>query len=321
MPCAKRFTFLCLVAKVHERGAKAEAVEPCPFPPAWILPHDNGTLLVGRDGELVNIDVGGQLVGDHVCPFPMTMSHGVVLGKRLLGTWIDHELRMARFAALDIETLAQGPNKASVRRGEPQAMHPAGHVWSHALDAEPLGLVEHEGHVVLALHPDALYLIDAEGREVERTKLPKPVDDLGGSLVSMHSEGDAVLVTLRDGSCHRVSFAGLPPVLLGRSATTQPVRSVAYGPKGRLVLTEDHEAIWTEDEHVLMRARLSGPPGQVLWSTKDEAWLIAGWRERVLLAASGFKRVDRDNVDVAVLATEETVSVLDNNGVWSAFDA
>ncbi|MGB0616963.1 MAG: hypothetical protein ACPGOT_02835 [Candidatus Poseidoniaceae archaeon] len=296
-------------------------MEPCPFPPAWILPHDGGTLLVGRDGELVNMDVNGQHVGQHVCPFPMTMSHGVVIGKRLLGTWIDHELRMARFAALDIDALASGPTKASVRRGEPEAMHPAGHAWSHALDAEPLGLIEHEGHVVLALHPDALYLIDAEGREIERTTLPKPVDALGGSLVSMRSEDDAVLITLRDGSHHRVSFEGLPPVLLGRSPTTQPVRDVAYGPKGRLVLTEDHEALWTNGEEVLMRARLSGPPGHVLWSTKDEAWLIAGWRERVLLGAGGFKRTDRDNVDVAVYATETSVSVLDNNGAWSAFDA
>ena len=87
------------------------------------------------------------------------------------------------------------------------------------------------------------------------------------------------------------------------------------------MLTEDHEALWTNGEEVLMRARLSGPPGHVLWSTKDEAWLIAGWRERVLLGASGFKRTNRDNVDVAVYATETSVSVLDNNGAWSAFDA
>lgn len=309
------------MAKVHERGAKPSSVEPCPFPPAWILPHDGGTLLVGRDGELLNMDGKGQSSGQHICPFPMTMSHGVILGERLLGTWIDHELRMARFAALDVGALASGPAKASVRRGQPEALHPAGHAWSHALDAEPLGLIEHEGNVVLALHPDALYLIDAEGREIERTTIPKPVDGLGASLVSMHSHEGAVLITLRDGSYHRVSFGGIPPVLLGRSPTAQPVRDVAYGPEGRLVITEDHEALWTDGEHVLMRARLSGPPGQVLWSTNDQAWLIAGWRERVLLGANGFKRTDRDNVDVALYASQEGVSVLDNNGAWSAFDA
>ena len=276
-------------------------------------------MLVGRDGDVLNMDVEGQHMGSSVAPFPMSLSHGVILDGRLLATWIDHELRMARFAALDVQGLTEGPARAAVRRGEPNALHPAGHLWSHALDAEPLGLIEHQGNVVLALHPDALYLIDSDGRELERTSLPKPVDPLGSSLVNLHSDGERVIVTLRDGSFHGVTFDGVGPVALGRAPTTQAVADVAYGSEGRLVLTEDHEAVWIEGETVQMRARLSGPPGQVQWSEDDKAWLIAGWRERVVLGATGFKRIERSNVDVAVHHVNGQRMVLDNNGTWSAF--
>ena len=252
----------------------------------------------------------------------MPLTHGVVLGARLLATWMDHELRMARFAALDINGLHDGPSRASVRRGEHEAMHPAGHLWSHALDAEPLALVEHQGNVVLALHPNALYLIDDEGRELERTTLPEPEDSLGSSLVHVHSNDDGTVeVTLRDGSCHRVFFDGRAAETLERAPTDQPVRDVAYGPQGKLVLTERHDALWLVGDNVRMTARLSGPPGQVMWSAKHEGWLIAGWRERVLLSSSGFKRSGRNNVDVAVHCTETQVFIVDNDGTWSAFEA
>ena len=294
-------------------------MQDCPFPPAWLCPHEGGTLLVGRDGEVLNTDTAGHHLGQQAIPFPMSITHGVILGSRLLATWMDHELRMARFAALDINALMLGPSRASVRRGEIDAMHPAGHLWSHALDAEPLSLIEHQGNVVLALHPNALYFIDAEGRELERTTLPEPEDALGSSLVHLHSQDGAVLVTLRDGSSHRVTFDGSTPERLARAPTTQPIRDVAYGPMGTLVLTENHDALWLEDGAIRMTARLSGPPDQVVWSDAHDGWLIAGWRERVLLSASGFKRTDRENVDVAVHCDGDDVLIIDNNGTWSAF--
>lgn len=229
---------------------------------------------------------------------------------------------MARFAALDMNGLVDGPPRASVRRGEVAALHPSGHLWSHALDAEPLALVEHHGNVVLALHPNALYLIDGEGRELARTTLPEPQDSLGAGLVHLHSEHeDTLLVTLRDGSSHKVSFDGSAAVALGRAPTDQPIRDVAYGPQGRLLLTEGHDALWLDGDTVRMTARLSGPPGQVVWSPEHEGWLIAGWRERVLLSSSGFKRTEQANVDVAVYTTDSKVLIVDNDGTWSAFEA
>ena len=297
-------------------------MQNCPFPPAWIRPHDDGLLLVGRDGEVLNADHEGQHIGQPVRPFPMSLTHGVVVGSRLIATWMDHELRMARFAALDVNDLHDGPSRASVRRGEREAMHPAGHLWSHALDAEPLALVEHQGNLVLALHPNALYLIDEEGRELGRTMLPEPQDALGSSLVDLHSEPEGSMqVTLRDGSCHRVWFDGKAGQTLGRAPTDQPVRDVVHGPHGTLLLTEGHDALWLQDDNVRMTARLSGPPGQVIWSAKHDGWLIAGWRERVVLSSSGFKRSDRNNVDVAIHCTEAEVMIVDNDGTWSAFEA
>lgn len=229
---------------------------------------------------------------------------------------------MARFAALDMNGLVAGPSRASVRRGEAAALHPSGHLWSHALDAEPLALIEHHGNVVLALHPNALYLIDEEGRELARTTLPKPQDSLGAGLVHLQSEEDGtVQIMLRDGSSHKVSFDGTAAVALGRAPTDQPIRDVAYGPQGRLLLTENHDALWLAGDTVRMTARLSGPPGQVVWSSEHEGWLIAGWRERVLLSSSGFKRMEQNNVDVAVYSTESKVMIVDNDGTWSAFEA
>ena len=229
---------------------------------------------------------------------------------------------MARFAALDMNGLVDGPSRASVRRGEVTAVHPSGHLWSHALDAEPLALIEHHGNVVLALHPNALYLIDTEGRELARTTLPEPQDSLGAGLVHLQSEDDGTVhITLRDGSSHSVTFDGTAAVALGRAPTDQPIRDVAYGPQGRLLLTESHDALWLDGDAVRMTARLSGPPGQVVWSSEHEGWLIAGWRERVLLSSLGFKRTEQNNVDVAVYCTASKVMIVDNDGTWSAFEA
>ena len=197
--------------------------------------------------------------------------------------------------------------------------HPAGHRWSHALDAEPMAMGVNGGQVALSLWPDGFYVIDGEGREQWRASIPRGRDGKPRAVVDLHHNGVRWVLTMRDGS--RVAVAEDDVTELEPERVDDPVVQVHHGNGGRLVVTSDHVASWVENDQLVLQAALSGPVGGVLWSDDQDAWLIAGWRERVVLRRDGFNRWSGDEVHADVACIDGVAYTIDNRGQWAAYPA
>ena len=125
-----------------------------------VIPHKNGHLAVGIDGEFQHLDASLSPTGEVRKPFPMGVRHTCTTNDVVVATWVDHELLMARMAAFECDM----PLKEGVERGDLRtrtsidaALHPAGSVWSHVLDAEPLALCGHPTGFAFVLYNKGIY--------------------------------------------------------------------------------------------------------------------------------------------------------------------
>lgn len=311
--------FLCLVAKVHNTGPIASDVhpEPCPFPPKQVVRTDDVCWVFGADGEVMVLDDSGTRIGGPARPFPMAVRNAVACAGGIMATWMDHELRVARLALLRGPSLHDGPSRADVRKGMLHE-HPAGHAWSHALDAEPLSLGQGHGGALLSLWPNGLYFIDDNGEEQWRASLPADENDRRNLVVDLVRDGHGFIATMRDGTRCMVTREGVLP--LESESVDYPLEAVFHGEGSRLLVTTDHTVHWVEGGHTLLMAKLSGPVGEAVWSVNREAWCIGGWRERVELTRNGHRRWPCNELDVALVPFGDGgLLCLDNRGSWKAF--
>ena len=109
------------------------------FTPKKVLSWENGFIVIGVDGELQKLSGDYSPIETFVKPFPMSIRNAVIIDGKLIATWLDSELLLARMAAIDLnEKLVQGIERSElrVRRTIDKALHPAASSWSHVLDAE-----------------------------------------------------------------------------------------------------------------------------------------------------------------------------------------
>ena len=292
--------------------------EACPFSPKRVLVSEDGFVVLGTDGEIQQLRDDGTPLNLHR-PYPVSIVAAGLIEGDVVAAWMDHELRVARIARLDLSTHRMGVDRAAVRRDGTMTTHPAGHRWSHALDAEPMALGVNGGQVALSLWPDGFYVIDGEGREQWRASIPRGKDGKPRAVVNLHHNGVNWVMTMRDGS--RVAVAEDEVTELEPERLDDPVVQVHHGNGGRLVVTSDHVASWVENDQLVLQAALSGPVGGVLWSDDQDAWLIAGWRERVVLRRDGFNRWSGDEVHADVACIDGVAYTIDNRGQWAAYPA
>ena len=292
--------------------------EACPFSPKRVLVSEDGFVVLGTDGEIQQLRDDGTPLNLHR-PYPVSIVAAGLIEGDVVAAWMDHELRVARLARLDLSTHRMGVDRAAVRRDGTMTTHPAGHRWSHALDAEPMAMGVNSGQVALSLWPDGFYVIDGEGREQWRASIPRGKDGKPCAVVDLHHNGVRWVLTMRDGS--RVAVAEDEVTELEPERLDDPVVQVHHGNGGRLVVTSDHVASWVENDQLVLQAALSGPVGGVLWSDDQDAWLIAGWRERVVLRRDGFNRWSGDEVHADVACIDGVAYTIDNRGQWAAYPA
>ena len=73
-------------------------VNPLPFHPNQILRWDEGYVAIGVDGDFLYLDHNLVQKGEPKKPFPSSVKKAVIVEKRLIASWIEHELMVARIA-------------------------------------------------------------------------------------------------------------------------------------------------------------------------------------------------------------------------------
>ena len=101
----------------------------------------------------ITIDVDGNIDidGNSAKPFPCPITNAAVCEKGLVATWVDHDLRLARMAMLNLEhELLNGVSKSELRLKRNTSIV-ANSIWSHVLDAEPLCMSICDNKIFFAL--------------------------------------------------------------------------------------------------------------------------------------------------------------------------
>lgn len=301
-----------------------------PVPPVRLHPTEGGLLVVGVDGDLVWLDAETLAPRDEpVQPFPSRIVRSAVDGGVLLGGWIDHEIGVARLAALELATpFSAGVHRSKVRSslgvgGGPRP-HVAGARWSHELQAEPLAVCAGEGGLGFALHTRGVYAVDTDANEHWRRPLPawSALPDLPDADVLV----DLVVV---DGTLWLWSLAGgwqrwgwQDGEEQARGVVTLPDRleRVAHHPALGWLLICRGGALMAWDEDTGAQSGSAGGPVQAAVGSAD-GWRIAGWRRDVHWRP-GSEPVSTPRAELGAAIWEHPTAgwlVLDNIGAWSAF--
>ena len=310
-----------------------------PFPPKRVHKVGERLLCESVDGALCWLDgTSLEVVGEPTQPFPGRITHAFVEddggAPRYIGLWVERELRAARMASLDLqEPLTAGVERHELRASEqeePGVMQVAGALWSHPLEAEPLGLVSHGERIAFCMHRRGIYCIGFSSEEHWRVPLvswpelaPVPDGSVVVCLVSAPAPDDA------DGVERLWAWSA------GGGWSVHDWENGALLDMGSLDLRERLESAWVSEngEWLLASApermarwnpggepesvHVTGPVNDALWI--DGGWSCAGWREDLRWNERGLKRKQRPEIGMALLDHEEGLMLLDNIGGWSPF--
>ncbi len=295
-----------------------------PFLPSRVHSYDGGILILGMDGEVL-------LLGDelkprypYATPFPMKISNSSVLNNRLYCTWIDGELMMARMGCIPLDSAPKdGPPRAELRTTGTvaEAKHPAGNIWSHILNSEPLALGAKGDTLVFALWRKGIYGLTSEADELWRMAEPtwnypkkRPRDS---ETIALHLDGDTFTITSRGGRIQR------------RSSTTGSLLEefIAIGPEAplehhfkhglhELICSTGGELTWVHEGTLLRTLKLNGPVQFASWDPILEGWRVAGWREELLITATRNERHQWEEIPVHIEPVKGGALILFNDGTW-----
>jgi hypothetical protein len=308
----------------HRGGIMTGDLPPkVPFHALSIKEHSEGFLAVGIDGEFLHLDASLQPVGDVMKPFPMSVRHATITNGVLVGTWIDHELLMARMAGLDVSApFKEGPERGKLRTRTSieAALHPAGAVWSHVLDAEPLALCGFETGFAFVLYRKGIYAMGKDAGEHWRVELP-----IWPELSKLPRASDIVTITHANAQLKVWSRGGGTQVYAVENGDLLSTSVFLYdGVLQHVYNHGDHELLvydngsmlWLHQGNTVVEGKLGGPIQHAFWNEKEEAWRVAGWREELLLSHTGVQRSKMDEIPVHILWKNDQAYLLLNNGTW-----
>ena len=294
-----------------------------PFHPARVLNWEKGFVVIGVDGEFLSLDSELNPVGDVKRPFPSPIRHAVIVDDRLVVSWIEHELLVGRLSAFELgKQFEDGPERAEIRLSNSllDAPHPAGVMWSHALNSEPLAMSGNNELFCLILWKKGVYGFTNQDTELWRMPeptwsnmkhLPRAEDvvdcSIDGELLSVWSRGGGyTLYSTLNGEIVKsdiVDYEGI-------------VDSVFSHKENYLLCYEDGNVIWYRDEGIVKQTILKGVVQHAEWNSNSDGWAISGWREECLLTESDFQRVQLSEIPVQRVHSKHGCHLLLNNGVY-----
>ena len=293
------------------------------FIPKQLIQHQKGVLAIGVEGELQWLDADLNVSSKVSRPFPMPIEFAVISNKHLNAFWLDRELRLAYMASLPLESSQQGITRSELRTSlhTTTVHHPAGSVWSHTLDAEPLALATNGEVLVFVLYKRGLYCIAADAEELWRLPVPqwnypqnRPRNE---DIFAIHIEGDQFLLTSRGGRVQRRSLktGGILEEFLFEEIEGPLEHHFRHGTND-LLCSASGVLVWLDSLRPVRRVQLRGPIQSAIWDHKLEGWRIAGWREEIILSRPQTETSETSEIPVHIHIQGSRTLILFNDGSW-----
>jgi len=275
------------------------------FTPKEIIPWDEGFIAIGVDGELQKLDTDYLPIKSSFMPFPTPIRNATILGSKMVITWIDSELMLARMAAFDLtQDFIQGVERSElrVRRAVDRAIHPAGNIWSHVLDAEPLALDSMNTAFTFVLWRKGIYNMTMDAHEKWRSeepsweilaKYPRSEETvnviMNGKFVEVWSRGGGInRYDQENGSLVDNTVIDLDGFLL----------NVYHDSNHYLLQLNDGYVALFDGRNIILKAKLSGPISSASWCNIANGWYISGWREIIFLSTNNYQRKELPEIPV-----------------------
>jgi len=294
-----------LEGMVHKPSPHPRFMEGAP----WRYFHHNDQDI------LVDVEGGITIDGNTVHPFPCEISFAVLCDGALVGTWVDHDLRLARMAMLSLdEALETGVTKAELRISRGNSMV-AGSKWCHIMEAEPVALESKGDKIIFALWARGIYCIDSSANELWRLPLLAEQDKTpprSNEVAAISIVDDEVVVWSRGGQYRRVSLTDGKVLSDGTLGVDCDIERVFNEGENFLVSSNDGWTWAFSDGQITIARRLRGTIQDAIHDGSD--WRIISWREDIMLRGGSNTRAD---LGVQLVKQDETWMVLDNQGKFS----
>ena len=307
---------------------------PIPFPPTKIHLIENLILVIGVDGEICRIDRDNlEIIEDYANPFPSGITNSTICDNLFVATWVENELRQARMAALPIDNgFENGINKSELRFSQNDRTidrSVAGSIWSHELDAEPIGITSEGEMICFSNYKRGIYCIDSNSEEIWR------IPELSWEAIKGYSnsemihtivlgphpninEKNCIWIWSISGSWITLEWSDGSIISRGRISTKGELDLVVKGDDGWLLGLSSGEILRCKSDGSNEENIPGGPCNDAL--NLNGVWHISGWREDILWSESGVQRVPRNDLGVALYVHPiNGVIVLDNLGKWTPF--
>ena len=281
--------------------------------PWKVIPYGEGHILMDVDG---GISCLGEDTIYH--PFPISLTNAVIIGDTLVGTWVDHELRLARMAALDLNCeFQQGPTRGELRaQGNSSHHQVAGALWSHTVESEPLAICANDEMIVFALWKRGIYAIDKDANELWRIANPdfKEISKLprGDEIIAITID-DTVNLWTRGGGYAQISCADGSRIEERCLAIIGNITQVFQGDV-HLLCTSEGE-IWAYDGDKIQQVALIDKP--IRDAVFEKVWRFLTWEGDLILEP--IQKNVRYDLPVQLIKQGEDWMVIDNQGNISLF--
>lgn len=296
-------------------------VKPLPFHPNMVLHWEKGFIALGIDGEFLELDLDLKPIGEPKRPFPSSIKDAVLVKDTLIATWIEHELMVARMAAFEVGNgFIDGPEKGDLRTRTSiaAALHPAGTVWSHVLDAEPLALGGSDEQFAFMLWKKGMYMMGMDAEEHWRKPEPqwKELERLPYAEVTIELTFDQnrLYVWSRGAGFIAYDSETGQQVDSGTVPVDGILTSVYSTDNQHLLCFEDGKVVWYANGEVRKQEQLNGAIQHALWNHEHQHWHIAGWREECVVSLEATKRSKLNEIPVQIMNHKKAVYVVLNNG-------
>ncbi len=292
------------------------------FPPQKLIElGDKRLLVIGVNGELQLFDENFTPESDYKLPFPSSITLSTVFENTLYACWIDLELLIARMAAIDLDSeLTNGPSRAELRINltTNSQLQVEGALWSHILDAEPLGLISGPDYVAFSTWKRGVYCITHDSEELWRIPEIKWQNKVESAniVASMEITEEGLLIWSKGAEWVLLDGGSGELLARGKIEFDYVLERVFTSENKRLLCSAEGFVLWIDElksENTKI-IKEKGPVHDAKWDFELQGWRICLWRKDILWSESILENHDREDIGMAVLENNDSWIVLDNVG-------